>query len=203
MKLLYAAPSPYSRKVRVMARELGLAGQMEETAVITTPVAPAAEVTAANPLSKIPALVLDDGSALYDSRVICEYFEHLACESGSVLAGRRRQTSFDVLRRQVLADGLLDAALLHRYETALRPKDLHWSIWLEAQLAKVHRALTSLASDPPSIEPVITVDAAAVASALGWLEFRMPELRWRDTHPGLAAFYGEMSERSSMQQTRP
>lgn len=202
MKLLYAAPSPYSRKVRVLARELGLADRIEEVSVVTTPVAPAAEVSAANPLSKFPTLLLDDGSALYDSRVICEYLEYLAWDSGTVSAPKQGPARFAMLRRQALADGLLDAALLHRYETVLRPKELHWSAWLEAQLGKVHEALASLATDAPSIEPVLTVDAAAVASALGWLEFRMPELTWKEELPALNEFYKEMSVRKSMQQTQ-
>lgn len=203
MKLLYAAPSPYSRKVRVMARELGLASLIEEVPVVTTPVAPAAVVSAANPLSKIPTLLLPDGSALFDSRVICEYLEHLAQEAGHAQAPKQGLARFAILRRQALADGLLDAALLHRYETVLRPKELHWPAWLEAQLGKVHEALARLASDVPIIGPVLTVDAAAVASALGWLEFRMPELEWRKNQPPLGEFYDEVSGRASMDSTQP
>lgn len=203
MKLLYAAPSPYSRKVRVLARELGLADRIEEVHVVTTPVAPAAVVSAANPLSKIPTLLLDDGSALYDSRVICEYLEYLAWNTGNAAAPKQGIARFAVLRRQALADGLLDAALLHRYETVLRPKELHWSGWLEAQLGKVHEALASLASDLPAIESVLAVDAAAVASALGWLEFRMPELAWKHSHPTLSEFYEEVRGRPAMRATLP
>lgn len=203
MKLLYAAPSPYSRKVRILSRELGLADRIEEVQVVTTPVAPAAVVSAANPLSKIPILLLDDGSALYDSRVICEYLEHLAWDSGTVSAPKQGLARFAVLRRQALADGLLDAALLHRYETVLRPKELHWSGWLEAQLGKVQEALASLASDLPAIEPALTVDAAAVASVLGWLEFRMPEFTWQEDHPALNKFYKAVLGRASLHQTQP
>lgn len=203
MKLLYAAPSPYSRKVRVPARELGLADRIEEVAVVTTPVAPAVEVSAANPLSKIPTLLLDDGSALYDSRVICDYLEHLAVEVGHFPVINQGRTRFAVLRRQALADGLLDAALLHRYETALRPKQLHWADWLQAQLRKVHAALATLAADPPPIVTVLAVDAAAVASTLAWLKFRMPELTWQSNHPELANFYERASVRPSMQHTQP
>lgn len=203
MKLLYAAPSPYSRKVRILARELGLADRIQEVVVVTTPVAPAAVVSAANPLSKIPTLLLDDGSTLYDSRVICEYLEYLAWDAGNAAAPKQGSARFAALRRQALADGLLDAALLHRYETVLRPKELHWSGWLGAQLGKVHEALESLASDLPAVETVLTVDAAAVASALGWLEFRMPELAWKHRHPTLSEFYEEVLGRPAMRATLP
>jgi glutathione S-transferase len=193
MKLYYAPPSPFARKVRVLARELGLQDRVQEVVVNTTPVAPAPEVTTANPLSKIPTLVLADGTSLYDSRVIAEYL--------LTLAGKGGGTDWSVLRRQALADGVLDAGLAHRYETVLRPKELHWPEWLAAQMGKVRSGIAALASDLP--EPAPRLDAIATACTLGWLEFRMPEFAWRDDHPELAHFQHEMSQRASMVDTHP
>lgn len=200
MKLLFAAPSPFARKVRVLARELDLDTRIEEVTVNTTPVSPAAEVTAANPLSKIPTLITDDGTAIFDSRVIAEYLLSIAAAKAAPESNETRWLS---LRRQALADGVLDAGLAHRYETVLRPKELHWAPWLEAQQSKMLRGLEALANDLPTIGGRPGLDAIAIACMLGWVEFRMPEINWRKAHPSLSSFFDQMSERTSMRATRP
>lgn len=210
MKLFFAPPSPYSRKVRVLARELCLASTITEVSVHTTPVAPAAEVTEANPLSKIPTLMTDSGMVLYDSRVICDYLIEMAEERSSLTsqqskerAARPHALRWQVARRHALADGILDAGLAHRYETVLRPKELHWQPWLEAQHNKITTAVALVATDLPDIEDSVGIDAIAIACALGWLAFRMPDIDWRVAHPSLAKFADAMAERRSMTETRP
>ena len=202
MKLFFSPPSPYARKVRVLVRELGLLPRVQEVEVQTTPVAPAPELTAVNPLSRIPTLVMDNGDPLFDSRVISQYLASLAPDSFAFRndQGPQRWAS---LRRQALADGMLDAALARRYEMALRPKELHWAPWLDNQLGKVTRGLAMMAADVPAAWPELGLDAIAYASALGWIEFRMPEITWRQTHPPLAALCDALAERASFIQTKP
>ena len=201
MKLYYAPPSPYARKVRVLARELGLQSRIEEIAVQTTPVAPAAEVTAVNPLSKIPTLVTDSGETLFDSRVISEYLLSLSSlTQWSQPTGNER---WACLRRQALADGILDAALLHRYEMVLRPKELHWPVWLDAQKTKIERGLAQLNEEIVACNDFIALDAIAAGCALSWLEFRMPDIPWRTENRNLANFAREFEQRQSMKDTLP
>lgn len=201
MKLYFAAPSPFARKVRVLIRELGMADSVEEVAVHTTPMAPHAELTSANPLSKIPTLVTSDGMPLYDSRVIQEYLVSLRPQEPAFAHdGPSRWRS---LRRQALADGILDAGLLHRYELVLRPEPQQWSGWLNAQQGKIRDGLASLSSDVPPVGEQVGLDAIAGACALAWLEYRMPGLGWRQEHPSLSDFLDAMSTRPSMVQTTP
>lgn len=196
--LYYAAPSPFARKVRVLIRELGLRN-IDEVAVHTTPLDPSTALTSVNPLSKIPTLVLADGQALYDSRVICEAL--LSGEDGYVPVGNGPER-WNALRRHALADGILDAGLLHRFETVLRPDEKRWGDWLAAQMGKIDRGLAELARDVPRADSP-GLDAIATACALGWLEFRMASHPWRDRHPELASFHQQMAARASMQATRP
>jgi glutathione S-transferase len=200
MRLFYSAASPYVRKVLVCADEAGLRGEIELAPVAVSPVSENAEVAAANPLTKVPTLVLEDGTALFDSRVIVEYLDHRS--DGRLLppAGPRR---WRVLRDQAVADGLTDAALLARYERALRPETLRWPEWDAGQIGKVRRALDELERlfEPSAAAPL--AGDIAVACALGYLDFRFPELGWREGRPRLAAFDAAMVARPSMQASAP
>lgn len=201
MKLYFAAPSPFARKVRVLVRELGLNDAIEEIAVHTTPVAPHGDVTELNPLSKIPTLVTGDGLALYDSRVIQEYLLSLTPEGTAHIADEAAR--WKSLRRQALADGIMDAGILHRYELVLRPEPLRWTEWLHAQEGKIRAGLAALAADVPPVDSKVGLDAVGAACALAWLEFRMPSIEWREEHPSLSRFLDAMSQRVSMSQTAP
>lgn len=198
MKLFSSGASPYARKVAVAAHEAGLADRIEIVPATVSPVSLNADVAAANPLAKVPTLVLDDGTALYDSRVIVEYLDHL---SGGRLVppGEARWRS---LRDQAVADGLMDAALLARYERALRPPELKWDEWDAGQVGKVQRALDLLEADfRPAGAPQI--GDIAVACALGYLDLRFPELAWREGRRRLTAFEAAFAQRPSMQATIP
>jgi glutathione S-transferase len=198
MKLLFSPASPYARKVRICAQELGIA--LEEVVVGANPSAAADPVlAAANPLAKIPTLVLDDGRAIYDSRVIVDYLDSL---TDTALAPRAGDARWAALVEQAAADGILDAALLSRYELFMRPEAMRWPEWLAGQSGKIERALDLFegsarnATDPG-------LGDICVACALGYLDLRFPQNGWRATHPKLEAFFLEISERASVKSTVP
>ena len=200
MQLIYAAASPFARKVRVLAAETGLLDRIEllDTAVLPTTLNE--RVNALNPLGKIPVLLTDDGQALYDSRVICEYLDTQHQGPKLLPDGAAR---WPVLRMAVLADGLMDAALLARYERAARPAELQWSAWLEGQLGKIQRALAELERQVEQLQGPLDLAQIGVACALGYLDFRFADLDWRAAHPGLAAFQQTFAQRASMQASAP
>ncbi len=173
--------SPYARKVRIIAFELGLADRLELSTTDTAD--PTDPIRAQNPLGKIPTLLLDDGSALYDSRVIVEYLDHLAGGGRVIPLDFTRR--FDALRLQALADGICDAALLIRYEQTTRPEPLRWPNWLELQQGKINRALAVLEAAPPAGPR--DVGHVATACALGYLDLRFGGA-WRDAAPKLVAW---------------
>lgn len=199
MKLLYSPASPYARKVLVLAHETGLIDRIAVTVAGASPTGPAPEVAAHNPLGKIPALVLEDGTALYDSRVICEYLDGLSAGPRLFPEGPAR---WDALTRQALADGLLDAALLTRYERVLRPEAQRWAAWEAGQVAKITAALDrfeALVADMP----VLDIGTVAMACALGYLDLRFPDPAWRAGRPATAAWSAVFEGRPSMVATIP
>lgn len=205
MKLFYSAASPYARKVRVLAHELGLHDRIEAIATTVSPVEVNADIAGRNPLAKLPTLELDDGSTLYDSRVIVQYLLSLAPQAAGASSDR-----WGLLRREALADGILDAALLARYEEALRPAEFRWPAWQAQQEAKVLRgiaqceaevdALASALGDAASIGQ--RVDVIAIGCMLGYLDLRFARLDWRRQAPRLAAFDAAFAQRPSMLATR-
>ena len=199
MKLLYAQPSPFARKVRVLAFELGLHEQLELTPVAVLPTNENTEVTAHNPLGKIPVLLTDDGEALYDSRVICAYLQQLVSGSSPVASSAHWQQQTLI----AMADGVMEATLSIRYEQAIRPADKQWPAWTEGQLGKIKRALAVLESCNALSQPEVTATQVGIGCALGYLDFRLPDLGWRSQFPALAAFYADFSQRPSMLTTQP
>jgi glutathione S-transferase len=185
MKLYYSTLSPYVRKIRVLAIELGLDQRIELVATPVSPVELNPIVAARNPLAKVPSLELDDGTALYDSRVISEYLLSLAPSAAILPAGSER---WPILRRQALADGILDAALLARYEEALRPAALRWADWQAGQEGKILRGVAALEVEIEALGDTPRLDAVAVACMLGYLDLRFGRLDWRALAPRLAAF---------------
>jgi glutathione S-transferase len=199
MKLLYSAASPFVRKVMVLAHETGLVDRIELVPSSVAPTLVNPEVAAENPLVKVPTLVVDGGPSLYDSRVIAEYLDSL--HGGRRLFPAEGPARWTALRRLATADGLLDAALLARYEHYLRPEPQRWAAWTEGQLRKVHQALATLAAEGLGQE--LTIGEIAAGCALGYLDFRFPEEDWRAAHPALAAWYAGIAERPSFVATRP
>ncbi len=199
MKLYFNPASPFARKARISALELGLAERIELVALTLTPVQPHHGLRAHNPLGKIPALVTDADEALYDSPVICEYLDALA--GGGRLWPAAGPARWRALRRQALADGLADAAILMRYELVVRPEALRWSEWLEGQRLKVRTALDALEAEP--LDGPFDIGAISIVCALEYFEFRFPEERWREGRPQLAAWHEGLSHRPSVVATRP
>lgn len=200
MKLYYALPSPFARKCLVCAHELGLRDRIELVPVVPHPVTRDAALVAVNPLGKIPALVTAQGSVLYDSRVICEY---LNAEGDGRLLPPPGPARWSILTEQALADGLMDAAVLTRYETAVRPEDLRWNEWIGGQLEKVTCALADIERRADEFAHRMDLGVIAMACALGYLDLRFASLEWALKFPRTASWYGLFCQRPSMLATRP
>lgn len=206
LSLYWGSASPFVRKVMVCAHELGLADRIDRLDSAANPVQRDARIQEYNPLAKVPAAKASDGTLLYDSRVICEYLDHLAAEQNGESASRlfppTGPTRWLALRRQALADGLLDAALLVRYENLLRPDTLRWAEWVEKQHEKMSDALDAMLADMPTQE-TLDIGSISYACALGWLDFRFPDLNWRAGRQALADWHVSYEERPAMLATRP
>lgn len=201
MKLHSNPASPFGRKVKIVAHEAGLFERLTVMGAQLSPVSPNAAVVADNPLGKIPVLVLDDGTALYDSRVICEYLDTL--HDGARLFPAEGQARWTALRLQALGDGMLDAAVGTRYETFLRPEPHRWPEWIEGQKLKVTRALDRLETEAGTFGERFDIGPITIACVLGYLDFRFAADVWRHGRPALAAWYERVAARPSMQATVP
>lgn len=201
MRLHYAQASPYVRKVRLAAAAAELTERIELVKASLSPISEDIAVCAANPLGKVPTLVLDDGTALYDSRVIVAYFD--AVGSTPLLPPPSDPDYWRVLRIQAAADGLLDAALSVRYERLLRPEQYRWDEWIAGQIRKVDRATAMLEQEGDFIAAGPPLAAIATVSALGYLDFRFAERDWRATCPRLAAIFADYALRPEMALTDP
>jgi glutathione S-transferase len=202
MKLLFNPVSPFARKVHVVARERGLIDRITLQPVAPLPTRPVAELAQANPIGKVPALVLDDGSALYDSRVIAEYFDAIGTAGTPLFppAGAARWTA---LRRQSLGDGIMDAGVSIRYERVVRPPEHLFPDWVEGQRRKILQSLDVLEKEARILFGDLTIGHIAIACALGYLDFRFADEEWRKGRPALAEFYSGISARPSMSATAP
>ena len=199
MKLLASPTSPYVRKVRVLIREAGREGEVEEVAVQTTALTTDPAILGLNPLGRIPVLLGPDGEALVDSRVICRFLD--ARWSLGLYPEARL---WDVLAFEALAEGVLDSALLMAYEVRLRPENKQWPDWIEAQWAKVARTLDALEEGwTERLRAPLDMGQVALSCALGYLDFRHGARGWREGRPRLAAWEAGMSERPSLRSTRP
>lgn len=198
MKILFSPFSPYVRKCLVTAFELGLADRVQLLPSNAHPVQRDAAIIVDNPLGKVPTFFTDDGQVLYDSRVICEYLNQLA---GGHLLPAEGRARWQTLTLQSLGDGILDAALLARYEDVARPEALRWPDWRAAQLDKAETALRHLNRQPDLLAGRVDLGSLAIGCALWYLDLRFPDLAWRDRHPAVAAWYAGFGARDSMRQT--
>ena len=184
MILRSTSASPFGRKVRIAIKLLRLDDKIE---IKETDLNDAGDtIRQQNPLGKIPTLVLDDGTTLFDSRVILDYLDHLA--GGGTIIPREPKARFAALRMQALCDGVLDASLLIIYEGRYRPEDKRVPAWLERQADKVKRGLDALEAAPPAITPMPDVGQITLACALGYRDFRFPADDWRSRYPRLRAW---------------
>ncbi|MEA2853513.1 MAG: hypothetical protein QOE02_3532 [Rhodospirillaceae bacterium] len=200
MKLYYSPSSPYARKVRAVAIETGLDKKMETVNVALTPVAPNPDVDKHNPIGKIPALSVK-GMDLFDSPVICEYLD--SQHKRRKLLPRKGRERWVALRLQAMGDGLLDAALLARYEGFLRPEDKRWPDWTKGQVKKIDGVLDQLEAETKSLKGKPTLGTITVGCALGYLDFRFGDHNWRAKRPKLAKWFTTFSKLPSMKTTAP
>ena len=182
--------SPFGRKPRIAVGLLGLDDRVKvEPASTQDPEDP---VRKQNPLGKVPVLILDDGTALFDSPVILEYLDVLA--GGGRIVPKDAKARFDALRLEALADGLLDASILIVYEGRYRAAEKHEQKWLDLQSGKVERGLVALEAAPPDIDQMPNVGQITLACALGYLDFRFAG-HWRKDHPRLVAWLDSFAAR--------
>ncbi|MGA8614856.1 MAG: glutathione S-transferase family protein [Xanthobacteraceae bacterium] len=190
MILRFSPSSPFVRKVRIAIALLGFDKDVAiERSDTTNPNDPLRKM---NPLGKIPALIIEDGSAVYDSRVILDYLDDRA--GGGKIVPRDSKARLAALRLQALADGILDASILTVYEGRYRKPEMHEPKWLELQAGKVSRALGVLEAAPPPIDPMPNVGQIALACALGYRDFRFGG-SWRGEHPRLVAWLDNFAGR--------
>ena len=200
MKLYYSPASPYARKVRVVAIDTKLDKKIEMVNVALTPVAANADVDKHNPIGKIPALSVK-GMDLFDSPVICEYLD--SQHKGRKLFPRKGRDRWVALRQQAMADGLLDAALLARYEGALRPEEKRWPEWSQGQTKKISGVLAQLEAEVKSLKGKLTIGTISIVCALGYLDLRFADMGWREKRPKLAKWFAQTSKLPSIKATVP
>jgi len=200
MRLFHSLTSPFVRKVMVLLHETGQLADVTLVAAAGSPVDTAAMPLADNPLGKVPTLTRTDGPALYDSRVICRYLD---ARAGGVLYPDAPQL-WECLTLESLADGLMDAAVLMVYETRIRPEDRRYAPWVDAQWAKVSRALDAAESGwLPHLAGPLDMGQIAMGCALGYLDLRHSDRDWRRSRPGLAGWDADFARRPAMQATQP
>lgn len=197
MQLLYQTHSPFARKALVLAHEAGLAGRLEVVHHETSPTRRNDAVHARNPLGKVPVLILDDGTCLFDSAVICEYLDGL--HGGPRLIPETPVERFAALRLQAVADGMAEAGIAVRWETERRPEALRYPALRDGMLDKL-RAACAFAEADAALDGPVTVGQVALACALDWLEFRAV-IAFRPAHPRLAAWLDAFAARPSMRAT--
>ncbi len=183
MILRSSGPSPFGRKVKMVAKILGIYDRL--TVEMSNTNDPQDTLRQQNPLGKIPILILEDGRKIFDSRVICEYLD--AQVDGITLHPTESDARWEALTLQALGDGIVDAAILQVYENRMRPEDKRHDDWLSYQADKVKRSLDQLAQTPPSLEGDLTIGHVAIACALGYLDLRF-EGKWRASYPALVAW---------------
>jgi glutathione S-transferase len=194
MKLLMSPASPFARKCRVLLREAQLLDIVTEVNVSTSPFDTAQDVAAANPLGKIPALLREHGPAIYDSRVITRFLDDHA---GTGFYPNARL--WEVLTLEATADGIMESALAITYEARMRPQDKQMPEWMDAQWAKVSRAVASIDDRWMShLNSPLDMGQIGVACALSYLDLRHDARGWRGGKNALAAWHKTFMQRDSM-----
>ena len=201
MKLIGSLTSPYVRKVRIVFLEKKVDVDLE----IDNVWAADTKITQSNPLGKVPCLILDDGEAIYDSRVIAEYADALSPVSKLIPADNRERAT--VKTWEALADGVLDASILARLEMTWKPEDQRSSAWVDRQTEKIQNSLRQmselLGGNAWCHSNQMTLADISVVCALGYLLFRFPNIKWQAQYPNLDRLYEKLLQRSSFIETEP
>lgn len=199
MKLFWSSRSPFVRKVMVVAHEIGLADRIACVRTIVSPIKPNPGVMVLNPLNKLPTLLTDDGTALYDSRVICEYLDGL--HTGAKLFPAPGPERIKALRRQALGDGMMDFLLVWLSER-LRPSELQYQAMTDACRAKLSTTLDVMEAEADALAATpLAIGHFAIGCALGYADFRFKDENWRRGRSRLAAWHETIASRPSFKST--
>jgi glutathione S-transferase len=202
MKLTFSPASPFARKVRIAAIELGLIDQIELVPTTVAPGTPNEDSSRITPLKKLPVLILDNGEVILDSFVIVEYLDELA--GGGRLIPTSGSAKWKVRTDHSMLQGMLDSMLLCRYEAMTRPESLRWKQWSEDQWS---RAWTGMARFESQIETMaarpLDIAQIGLVCVLGYADFRFADCGWRKAYPKLDAFHQKMLERPSVKISVP
>lgn len=199
MQLYDSQASPFCRKVQVVLRETGQLDDVTAIPAFGHPVDPNTMPLAQNPLGKIPCLVPENGHPIYDSRVICRYFDSRG--NGGLYPS---DDPWDVLTMEATADGMMDAAILMVYESRTRPEEIRFAPWVEGQWAKIARALDAVQERwMEQLSGPLHIGQIGIACALGYIDFRHPDRDWRTGRDALADWYEAFIQRDSMAATAP
>ena len=201
MKLIGSLTSPYVRKVRIVLAEK----RIDYEFVVDVPWSPETKVPNFNPLGKVPVLILDDGATIYDSRVIVEYLDTVTPVSRLIPEGNRQRIS--VKRWEALADGVVDAAALIFIERAQRAPEHQSADWIARQEQSVLRGLEAMSEELGEKKwctgDLMNLADIATGCALGYLDFRFSEIKWRENHPNLAKLADRLNELGPFTETAP
>mgnify|MGYP001239316569 CR=1 FL=1 len=198
MKLYSSLASPYVRKVSVVLIETGLDNSVEK--INTNVWDPKTEIIKFNPLGKVPTLIVDDTTIIYDSPIICEYLDSL--HDGEKLFPINGTNRWQALKHQAEGDGMMNSGIIALLESR-RPKELINKKWIERQNLVTLRVLDNLENNIEDLQGIFNIGHISIACSLGWFDFRFPDLEWRRDHPGLADWFEFISERPSMINTMP
>jgi glutathione S-transferase len=201
MKLTFSAASPFARKVRIAAIELGLIEKIEFMPVTVAPGTPNDEYSKIHPLKKLPVLILDDGEVVVDSYVIVEYLDELA--GGNKLIPASGAMRWRVKTEHSLLQGMLDSMLLCRYENMVRPEALRWKAWSDDHWNRAWLGMARFEQQPDLMTRPFDIAMIGLTCVLGYADFRFADCGWRKAYPKLDAFYQEMLERPSVKVSVP
>ncbi len=199
MKIHGTLTSPFVRSTLVAAHELGLGNRLTHVSEQVSPTEANLKLTALSPIGKVPVLETDHAHAIHDSRVILEYLCHVAGNSDLIPDDGVKR--FRVLTLQALGQGLADAAVGLRYETATRPKGLQWAQWIDRTKLRINAVFDDLEANWQGPLDSVNAGSITVAVVLAYIDFRMPEFNWRNGRSKLASFHEKFSKRDSMVKT--
>src|ERR1700688_476848 len=201
MKLSFSPASPFARKVRIAAIELGLIDKFEFVPATVAPGQPNDEYSRITPLKKLPVLILDNGEVILDSYVIVEYLDELAgCGKLIPASGATR---WQVKSDHSLLQGMLDSMLLCRYEKMVRPEPLRWQAWADDHWNRAWSGMARSESQPDMLSRPLDIAQIALACVLGYADFRFADCGWRKAYPKLDAFHEKMLARPSVKISAP
>ena len=200
MRLFFSPASPFVRKVMVAAAERGV--EIEKLSAAAWPVKRDPDIVKHNSTGKVPCLLIENDQPIFDSRVITAYVDAHGTKGQTIYPQDERR--FEILTLEALADSVLEASLLHRYENVLRPEDKRWDDWSRGQMEKVDSGLDDLEGRWfDLLAGDFHAGSIATACLLGYLDFRFGDKDWRSSHPKLAEWFASVSQRPSMKGSFP